>query len=274
MLPLLCSNQGINEPVSSNGKGKGIGPFETPAGWQQVENPVKVLQGSGDSAVIDPNDVRQNWLGDCYFAAALAEIALRNPTVIYRDIDENGDYTFDVTLPSIYVVKNLHPMYPIPTNPAKPQYIQNGDQGGPYIESWPLILENTWALYKGNNDIVQGYTNIGSGGSSGEVMQALTGVPSYWIPGNKLTYSDIKNHFDQGDLIILGSLQTANGLPEYAGDRPYANRLFTDHAYPVSAVDGGNVEVHNVWDWDHMSTKVDGNRLSVLFDGAYVNPGH
>jgi len=58
------------------------------------------VQGPGDASDIDPNDVRQGQLGDCYFLATLASIAQQDPERIRNMVEANSDGTYTVWFPS------------------------------------------------------------------------------------------------------------------------------------------------------------------------------
>src|SRR5690606_36561200 len=66
------------------------------AGYELIDGKA-FLSGGGDSNDIDPNDVSQGQLGDCYFIASLAAIARQNPDLIREMIRDNGDGTYTIT---------------------------------------------------------------------------------------------------------------------------------------------------------------------------------
>ena len=51
------------------------------------------LYGSGGPSM---NDINQGYLGDCYFEAAMAEVAFKNPALITNMITDNGNNTYGV----------------------------------------------------------------------------------------------------------------------------------------------------------------------------------
>ncbi|MBN1310254.1 MAG: hypothetical protein JXB30_02465, partial [Anaerolineae bacterium] len=254
------------------GWGNKKGPFPLPSGWDYVKNPAKAMQGIGDDRAIHPNDVDQEDLTDCYFAAAIAEIALRRPDIINRNIWDNRDGTFAVTFHLHgYTSMRIKPMYPLHTD-GKIYHLLPGDYG---LENWPLILENAWAALKsGNWDVKRGYAVISGGGiPEGEVFEALTGKPSSVIYPEDLTFEKIGGLFEQGNLITLSSL----GHSKTAGIKEYADTtLYPWHSYPVEKIDRANRQIilRNVWNWDAFGEiGIDGDRLSTLFGLATVNSG-
>ncbi len=66
--------------------------------YEDYEQLTAFVQGSGDEHVVDPMDVDQGSLGDCYFVASMAAVARANPDAIKELLVDNGDGTFDVTL--------------------------------------------------------------------------------------------------------------------------------------------------------------------------------
>lgn len=61
-------------------------------------------KGTGDDNEIHPNDVRQGYLGNCYFLAAIQAIAQSDSGALKKLIKDNGDGTYEVTL---YVYKTF-----------------------------------------------------------------------------------------------------------------------------------------------------------------------
>ena len=118
-------------------------------------------KGRGDSHKIDPNDVRQGYLADCYFLAAIQAVAQSDPQALENLIKDNNDGTYEVTL---YVHKGLISFSRTPvkitvdtTVPTRkgttnPVYAGKGDN-----ELWVLLLEKAYAQYEGDyGDIAWG----------------------------------------------------------------------------------------------------------------------
>ncbi len=65
---------------------------------QQPIAGVPFVKGEGDESDIDPNDVKQVHLGDCYFLASMAAVARANPELIRKLIRQIDAHHYEVTL--------------------------------------------------------------------------------------------------------------------------------------------------------------------------------
>ena len=122
------------------------------------------VKGKGDDNAIDPNDVKQGYLGDCYFLAAIQAIAQSNPSALKKLIKDNKDGTYEVTL---YVYKylvswNRSPIkITVDTNvphvkgTIQPVYAGKGDN-----ELWVLLLEKAYAVYEGSYGDIEGGNHL------------------------------------------------------------------------------------------------------------------
>lgn len=118
------------------------------------------VKGVGDDNEIHPNDVKQGFLGDCYFLAAIQAIAQSDPGALKKLIKDNGDGTYEVTLyvyntfvswnrsPKKITVDTTIPTYKGTTQPI---YAGKGDN-----ELWVLLLEKAYAQYEGNYGDIEG----------------------------------------------------------------------------------------------------------------------
>jgi RHS repeat-associated protein len=257
--------------------GKGVAPYGLADDWDFIDNPVEALAGS-DGIAIHPNDVNQAHSHDCYFAAVLASIAARKPYIIDDAIEPfQPDITpgwFTVTFKGLGYSTILAPMYPIYAD-GKRRYmtLDTAENDGHNQESWPLILENAWALYHGGGDLEIGYQRINAGTMLiSTTFEALTGQPST-VAGTP-TYEMIERHYNSGDLIVLKSLEHGEiaGIDEYDSEKIHPN-----HSYPVARIDSASREVivRNVWDWDIWGEiPVAEDRLGIVFSHVITNPGY
>ena len=165
---------------------------------------------------IDPNDIKQGALGDCYFLStlsALAEIPDRisklfknkeaNPYGVYAvNVCEMGEWR-EIVVDSLFPCKNKS---------AGPIFTRGNDQ-----ELWVLILEKAWAkIYGSYGKIEAGLTR--------EVLHDLTGAPTeYFLTQDDdpekiweaIAQGEIKNYAmtcGSGDLADGADLLTSCGL--------------------------------------------------------------
>lgn len=118
---------------------------------------------------IEPADIKQGAIGNCYFMAAIAALA-ENPQrvqrlFISRDVSPFGCYCLNVCDEGLWksiIIDDLVPCYNADGQPAFAR--GNGN------EIWVMILEKIWAKLYG------GYSNI-EGGWAREVLNELTGAP-------------------------------------------------------------------------------------------------
>lgn len=119
---------------------------------------------------IDPSDIMQGMLGDCYFLSAISAIAERDNRIkklfLQRNISKTGAYCVALCLNGMWeevIVDDYFPCRPTSKKPAFNSSKQN--------EIWVMLLEKAWAKVHG------GYLNI-DGGLTREALHDLTGAPA------------------------------------------------------------------------------------------------
>jgi hypothetical protein len=134
--------------------------------YRRVQNGVAFLRGETDANAIDPDDVSQGALGDCYLLAAMMTIAQVDPGAIERLIRDNGDGTYDVT---IYVIQDgrktprvvrVDDQFAFVGRYSEAEYAKIGDNSGQGAnrrnEIWPMLIEKAYAVVMGSYDAIQG----------------------------------------------------------------------------------------------------------------------
>lgn len=118
---------------------------------------------------INPNDIKQGILGDCYFLAAMAAVAEHQDRIkklfLSRDVTETGCYCVALCLNGVWeeiILDDLIPCKPGGRDIAFNHTVNN--------ELWAILLEKAWAKVHG------GYLNI-EGGLIKEALRDLTGAP-------------------------------------------------------------------------------------------------
>jgi hypothetical protein len=205
-------------------------------------------KGSTDGLDIDPNDVDQNALGDCFFLAAVAAVARSKPEALRKLIKKNSDGSYDVTLyvhdkwfsvnREPKVIKNVRPTFP--TGPdGSPVYAGIADK-----ELWVMILEKAYAIHLG------GYDDLDEGGDPEDAIEVLGGIDAESFSLSSMSEKEILEKIKaakKDNLPIVASSKTFD-----KGDKKtiaLAGKLNVvgNHAYSVIGVTGNNVDLDNPW---------------------------
>ena len=233
------------------------------------------VRGGGDADRVDPNDVTQGNLGDCYLLAAAAAVARLNPALIEQMIHDNGDGTYNVTLhvsadgvsflgrgaSTTVRVDSQFPTGPggpatpgIPAAPGAattPTYAQHGDTSatrGP--ELWVMLIEKAYAVLRG-----QGAFQAIESGRGSEGVRALTGVASTWhsmgTRTNAEMLGDIRSALDDGKPVTC---PTPAAFPAAAQAIATTWQAVQGHAYTPSDVDvsAQTLDLQNPWGRRHL----------------------
>lgn len=246
------------------------------------------VQGRGDGADIDPNDVHQGNLGDCYLMASMAAIAQQNPDAIRRMIRDNGDGTYTVTLyRNSQPLRFWQPEYePVevtvtpefPTVDGDPIFAQPGDGSGAQQELWTLLVEKAYAQQRG------GYQNAESGWGH-MALGTLTGVESEWYAPSSMSVHELASQFDQGHAITVSSLadlsvdvggETVWDIPDASDVHPLfqSDVLFERHEYYVTGVnpEAGTVSIRNPWGSHLPEIDLSFDDFQTAFRRVSINP--
>jgi len=245
------------------------------------------IRGQGDSAEIDPNDVRQGALGDCYLMAALMSVARTDPQVIRKMVRDNGNGTYTVRFRLDRFglsflgkeTKEVTVDARVPTGANdRPRYAQTGDErvqdGKIRFELWALIVEKAWAKLKG------GYPNI-AGGNPGAAMEAITGEKTdRFDPRSKsdrFILARLKKAQADGHPVTC-STPKVEGWKGKKGDKKRKSwnaladqlHVYAWHAYSFKAVKDEQIVLENPWGYDHPMPMTPG-QLKQLFVEVSIN---
>jgi Calpain family cysteine protease len=137
-----------------------------------VEGGTTFVRGEGDTHAVDPNDVVQGALNDCFVLAPMISIARFNPEHVMRLIrPTRGGWMVSLYRPTWW----WHDLFTIFVDNrfwlrgGRPIYAQTADAITGNIEMWPMILEKAVAIARGGS-----YSNV-DWGSTAEVTSMLTG---------------------------------------------------------------------------------------------------
>jgi hypothetical protein len=197
------------------------------------------VKQDGERHAVDPSDVDQGQLSDCYLVASLGGLALRNPDLIRNAVRDNGDGTYTVTFyeegfwwwegyDKVEITVNAE----VPMVDGKPLYMQPGEEG----EMWPMLVEKAYAEWKG------GYDEIEQGGAA-DALEALTGQESDYDDD----FDGLADAWARGDVVTLASADDKGHGPLYQD-----GTLNTNHEYFVTNVDRdkGTVTLRNPFGYD------------------------
>jgi hypothetical protein len=213
--------------------------------------------GAADARVdIHPDDVMQGQLGDCYWMAAMAAVALRDPEAIRSSIREQGG-EYSVTLwerrsgslrPRRF---DVAPSFPVSPRTGALVFAQTSDERGRQRELWPMILEKALAQSKGS---YQGIEN----GSPAVALETLTGKPARVSRHKKqhawnLTFAELAAAVESGNPVLTASPRNDWGWKGPLFDN---DTVVREHTYYVSSVDRDKqtVTLRNPWGWTHGET--------------------
>jgi hypothetical protein len=258
---------------------------------QQCIPGVPFVKGEGDEHDIDPNDVKQGELGDCYFLASAAAVARANPELIRKLIRKIDAHNYEVTLypadrsggetaPTKVIVSD---MFPIQAN-GLPAYAYTGDVGEDGPELWVMLLEKAYATQAGR------YAAIDGGeGSAGLNLLLAGGSKSYQVSNysadalGDIFHEALRRHrplvtntgSDDG---FLNQLRTKfPWLPEWLYDnrvrRQQAVGAYSLHEYAIKSVDvrTRHIQIQNPWGDHHLDISFDDYR-TVFVEFAVGNP--
>lgn len=170
--PVPTAPRDLADPALTKDEKTGV---VDPYGYKKNDRGARLFGPDGVKAL----DVRQGYIGDCYFAAAMAAVAGSKPDAIQQAIKDNKDGTFTVRFFELDYSgrKSAHSETvdaDLPHSGDMPAYAKSTEKvdGKDFMELWPSILEKAYAQWKGS------YDKMGNGGVAGDVLTALTGERS------------------------------------------------------------------------------------------------
>lgn len=201
--------------------------------WKRDRSPL-YRKGRTDVSAVDPDDVIQGKLGDCYLLANLKALAQADPSIIERMIRDNHNGTYTVTF-----YENGHPVEVTVTNEfpseIKPRWF---DDRTPFAkrgdgELWVRVIEKAYAEH-----FRDGYGSMESG-ELWTTAEQLTGIAPESVSPS--TVSDAQ-------LDALAGRIDAHGVSVTSGTPPDAQAaglsamyiekvIVQEHAYAVERID-------------------------------------
>lgn len=141
---------------------------------------------------IEPNDIKQGSLGDCYFLSTLSAIA-EKPERIRRlfespQVNEHGVYAVRICDLGVWTTVILDDYIPCSAKSRQPVFTRGNGS-----ELWVLLLEKAWAKTYGS------YARI-EAGLTRECLHDLTGAPTkYYLTGDPTKYDEIWKAIADGE---------------------------------------------------------------------------
>ena len=220
-------------------------------------------QGTGDLGDIDPNDVKQGFLGDCNLLAPAAAIARANPEAIRRLISKNADGSYSVTLYSAdtfmsgatpHTFRVTSQFYT--DKSGAPVYAKQGDTGAAGPELWVMLIEKAFARARGS------YGNAAGALWDREGLELLTGNTASEFDVDDGTEAELLTRLS--DALKSKQAVTANTSTSRWKDwrRSSAeeaevsrHNIKLSHAYSIESVDPGakTVNLRNSWGHAHLT---------------------
>jgi len=201
---------------------------------------------------IEPDDIAQGALGDCYFLSALAAIAEFPKRImnafLTKDISPSGKYIMKFCICGEFTEVVVDDNFPCLPDSNKPCFSRaNGN------ELWVMLLEKGWAKINGC------YENI-IAGHTAEALRAITGAPCetlahmYEKTGDGhggLTEEQVDHIWteieegDKADYIMCASAGgDGDGLSDGTADQKFESMgLISSHAY--SLIEAHTVDTRN-----------------------------
>jgi uncharacterized protein YukE len=230
------------------------------AEYRKIDGEPFIKDDGEDHPAVNPNDISQGAVGDCYFISSLAAMAQAKPEIIENMIQKNEDGTYKVFFyekrnplffwePEFKKVEiTIDNEFPVYLGTDDPVFADNNS--GDRRELWPMIIEKAYAKWKG------GYAKI-EGGFVADGLEMITGKSSNRFSPGDLTIEKLAEYQTNGYAIGADSLSDLKlgpiDIPDsHDNNSLYQNdKLYTNHSYYVTAVntEKGTVTVRNPWGW-------------------------
>ncbi|EAR84910.2 calpain family cysteine protease (macronuclear) [Tetrahymena thermophila SB210] len=166
-------------------------PRQTQEAWQQIvwKRPNEFLNEENIKLfdVIEPDDIKQGLLGDCYFLCALSALAEQDCLIERlfhtKEKQKYGVYSVWLNINGEWININIDDR--IPFKRDKPAFSRG--QGD---ELWVLLLEKAYAKAYGSYEIIEG-------GNPAHALRDLTGAPCENV--DNLTADEFWKYLEQND---------------------------------------------------------------------------
>lgn len=207
----------------------------------------KLISGSLFQNGVSPDDVKQGYLGDCYYLATLSSIAQEKPNYIQNMFIDNGDNTFTVRFFNNGVANYVTVDRYLPTN-ANGNLIY-ASPGSSYNNSgnelWVALAEKAYAQlgelgWSRPNYTTNAYSSI-EGGWMNYVTSQVTGLNTTTQQVTYMSKTQLIDLVNSNKVLTAAFVEGAN----------YG--VVNNHAYSVTGYNAttGTFRVRNPWGYQH-----------------------
>jgi hypothetical protein len=206
------------------------------------------------------DDIRQGYLGDCYYLSTLASVAKVDPMRIEQSVVQLADGSYVVQIDKGATADYVHVDGNLPTwSWGALTYANFGQQGS----MWVAVMEKAFAVVRTGAD---SYASLNSGWmteSFSTLGLASTGFYSFANAGQLMT--TLEGQLSANKAVTIGINTPAAGAP-----------LIGDHAYEVVATvtdpttHGTDVELRNPWGVDGVANSTNPNDGYVIVTPAQL----
>jgi hypothetical protein len=203
-----------------------------------------------DEPAVDPTDLDQGMIGDCWLIASIGAVAQGNPELIERMIRANPNGTYTVTLHDGDRAVDVTVTPDIPTVDGNPLFADNpstSDAGDGTYELWPQLLEKAAAQYYGDYEDLEGDW-------PSKALELLSGrdVQTHDDDWFGLDDVDAPSASEMDDLLEGGGAVLVSTAHDNRTSLYDDGTIVQGHAYYVQDVDPdkGTVTIVNPWGLD------------------------
>ncbi len=219
-----------------------------------TEVPHELFAGDPDDAdepPVDPSDLNQGMIGDCWLIASIGAIVNTNPELVEEMIRANDNGTYTVTLYEDGEAVEITVTPDIPTVDGDPLFADNpddSDAGEDTHELWPHLIEKAAAQHYGDYEDLEGDW-------PSKALELLSGrdVETHEADWFGLDDPDPPSAGDLDSLLDGGGAVLVSTAHENLTSLYDDGTIVSGHAYYVQSVDpdNGTVTIVNPWGLDN-----------------------
>jgi hypothetical protein len=200
-----------------------------------------------DATGVDPSDIRQGFIGDCFFLSPLMATARINPRRISNMVrgpigeSPSGGDAYEVKLYNAdgdLVTHHVDDRF-VSNADGTPRYAGYGDMSAKGPELWVMLMEKAWAAQRG------GFNNTDFGLAS-DGLKAVTGKNSTWHNIAAESADTILNNIWQavqdGKPVVCNTPATITS-PALAWANTNGISLVSGHSYNVESANRSDREI-------------------------------